>query len=840
MLDGLDAVRKRPGMYIGDTTIRGLHHLVWELVDNSVDEAMAGRCQNISVRINTDGSCTVTDDGSGIPVGPHPQLNISTLEVVLCKLHAGGKFDHDSYKVSGGLHGVGASVVNALSEWLEAEVCRDGNVYRMEFERGKRVSNLTQIGQRKKSGTRITFMPDSQIFPDRNLHYEVMAARLREMAYLNEGLRIKLTDDRSQKEEVHQYNKGLVAFVEHLNAGKNVLNRPIVIHKEDPDSKLMLDLVVQYHDGYNETVLTFANNINTVEGGTHLSGFRSALTRTINAYARGAKLLKEKDEPPAGEDLREGLTAVVSVKVPDPQFEGQTKTKLGNSEVEGFVTQAVNEQLGIWLEEHPGDAKRVAQKAISAQQARDAARKARELARRKGALSSGGLPGKLADCRSKDVASTELFLVEGDSAGGPAKQGRDSYTQAILPLRGKILNVEKARLDKVLGHEEIQHIASALDCGIGNDNVDATKCRYGKVIIMTDADVDGSHIRTLLLTFFYRHMRPLMDAGRIFIAQPPLYLITRKQHKEYVLNEAMMRKALVSLGLDGAALQVRQLKGGKPRIVAEYKGKELREVIDLLEELGDKVRVVERRGLDFADLLAHRDDKGRLPTYWLFVDGKNIFCHSPESFEQYLLQYEPPIEESLEEEAPGATNGAQPEQAPAKNGKNGHKNGNGKKNGKPAKPGNGHEPLRLERKAELHEVKDIERLVAELARRKLEMDDYYLVREESVTGEKEPAKFVLVNEDEALEMDNVSGIAVGVRELGSRGMEIKRFKGLGEMNADQLWETTMDRNRRVLLQIHVEDAEQAERIFSILMGDNVELRRDFIESHALEVKNLDV
>ena len=805
VLEGLEAVRKRPGMYIGDTTPRGLHHLVWELVDNAIDEAMAGRCENILVRINADGSCTVIDDGVGIPVGPHPTLKISTLEVVLCRLHAGGKFDHDAYKVSGGLHGVGASVVNALSEWLEAEISRDGTVYFMEFARGRRKGRLKKIGKRKKSGTKITFMPDPEIFPDRDLRYEVLSTRLRELAYLNEGLRIRLVDQRSDKEETFQFNKGLIAFVQHLNDGKTSLHRPALIRSNDDNTSQMLEVALQYHNGYSETVFTFANNIHTVEGGTHLSGFRSALTRTLNAYGRGAKLFKDKEGPPAGDDWREGLTAVVSVKVAEPQFEGQTKTKLGNSEVEGFVTQVVNEQLGTWLEEHPAEARRIINKGRQAQQARAAARKARDLTRRKGALSSGSLPGKLADCRSKDVASTELFLVEGDSAGGPAKQGRNSATQAILPLRGKILNVEKARIDKILGHDQIQFMISALDCGIGNDEVDVSKCRYGKVIIMTDADVDGSHIRTLLLTFFFRHMKPLILNGRIFIAQPPLYLVTRKQHKEYVLNEQRMRDTLMKLGLDGTSLQIRDISKSKPKVMATVKGAALRELTETLELLAEKVRIVERRGLNFATLMDHRSSRGKLPSHWVVLDGQDMFFHSRQELDKSLAKHTDAV---VADEA------------------NDNGNGNGRQ--------------RLERRAELHEVKDIEKIIVKLKSRGLAIADYFLLRDESITGELSPAKYVLTNEDAPLSVDNIAGITAGVREIGGRGMEIKRFKGLGEMNADQLWETTMDPERRTLLRVRAEEAEEAERIFSVLMGDDVALRRNFIEDHALEVKNIDV
>jgi len=806
VLRGLEAVRKRPSMYIGDTTHRGLHHLVWEIVDNAIDEAMAGRCSNISVTIHADDSCTVSDDGVGIPVGPHPTEKISTLEVVFCHLHAGGKFDHGVYKVSGGLHGVGASVVNALSEWLEVEVYRDGDVYSMSFERGKKVSDLRKIGRRKRPGTKVTFRPDPEIFPDLSFRYELLLTRLRELAYLNEGTCIKLSDERTGKQEVFQYKKGLLAFLEHLNEGKNALHRPVVISKEDPDSKLIADVVFQYNDGYNETLFTFANNINTAEGGTHLSGFKSALTRTINYYARSANLLKNGSNP-TGDDLREGLTGIISVKVPDPQFEGQTKTKLGNSEVESFVTQVVNEQLGIWMEEHPSEAKRIINKGLQAMQARDAARKARDLTRRKGALSSGSLPGKLADCRSKDRDTTELFLVEGDSAGGPAKQGRNSATQAILPLRGKIINVEKARLDRILNFPEIPKIVSALGCGIGEDEFDVGKLRYGKIIIMTDADVDGSHIRTLLLTFFYRYMKPLIANGHVFIAQPPLYLVSRKKHKEYVLDERQMRASLTTLGLEGTELQIRDTDSTNTKVLKSFSGAKLRELVELLEQVAEKIHIAERRGLDFRELMDNRKN-GKLPTHWLVLDGRNTFCHSAAEYEHVLTQHGNALVED--------------------------DNGNGNDNG------SAQTRHRIQKRAELHEVKTIEKLFEKLQRRGVSSEDYFLMRQELVTGEKTPAKYVLLNDGQELELNNIAEIAPGVREIGSKGIEIKRFKGLGEMNADELWETTMDPQRRVLLRVKADEAEEAERMFTLLMGDNVDRRRDFIQEHALEVKNLDV
>ena len=815
VLRSMEAVRKRPGMYIGDTTPRGLHHLVWEIVDNAIDEAMAGRCDMISLTIHADGSATVVDNGDGIPVGIHPTEKISTLEVVFCQLHAGGKFDHGVYKVSGGLHGVGASVVNALSEWMEVEVCREGKVYAMKFERGVMTSELKQIGTRKRTGTKVTFMPDGEIFPDIGFRYEQMASRLRELAYLNEGVMIKLKDEREEKEDAFQYKQGLVAFVKHLNEGKQTLHRPIEIHREDPETLLQLDLVIQYNDSYVESVFSFANNINTLEGGAHLSGFRSALTRTMNYYARNAKLLKNEGTP-SGDDLREGLTALISVKVPEPQFEGQTKTKLGNSEVETFVTQAVNELLGTWLEEHPTEAKRIVHKGAQAMQAREAARKARDLTRRKGALSSASMPGKLADCRSKDRETTELFLVEGDSAGGPAKQGRNSAIQAILPLKGKIINVEKARLDRILNFEQIQNIISAVGCGIGIDEFNIDKLRYGKIIIMTDADVDGSHIRALLLTFFFRYMRPLITEKHIFIAQAPLFLITKKKQKKYVLNEIEMRQTLNEWGLDGTALQVRDVstkaKAAKPEVVQEFKGAKLAELMKLLEELSDKGTILRRRGLTLQDLLARRKGN-KLPSHWLVLDGQNVFCYSAAEYEALLDENK----ESVLEDEEGEDNG----------------NGNGK-----VEPSA--RARRIQKWAELHEVKAIEELIGKLEVLGLDMEDYFAHREELVTGEKAPAKFVLVNEDYVCELDNIAQIPEGVKTIGGRGVEIKRFKGLGEMNADQLWETTMDPERRVLLRITDEEAEEAERMFSLLMGEDVERRRNFIETHAAQVKNLDV
>jgi len=823
VLKGLEAVRKRPAMYIGDTTSRGLHHLVWEIVDNGIDEAMAGRCNRIVVTVHPDNSVTVSDDGIGIPVGPHPTEKISTLEVVFCKLHAGGKFEEGAYKVSGGLHGVGASVVNALSEWLEVEVVRKGedDIYRMTFERGKKTSDLKKIGKKKKHGTKITFKPDPEIFSETTMRYEVLATRLRELAYLNEGLTIRLKDERSDKEETFHYTQGLVAFIKHLNEDKGTVNKPIVIKREDEQLRLACDIVIQYNDGFNETVFSFANNINTIEGGTHMSGFRSALTRSINFYAKNANLLK-KDKPPTGEDLREGLSAIISVKVAEPQFEGQTKTKLGNGEVETFVTQTVNEQLSSWLEENPAEAKRVVNKGIAACQAREAARKARDLTRRKGALTSGSLPGKLADCRSKDRETTEIFLVEGDSAGGSAKQGRDSQTQAILPLRGKILNVEKARLDKILNFNEIQTIISAMGCGIGDDEFDVDKRRYNKIVIMTDADVDGSHIRTLLLTFFFRHMKPLISGGHLFIAQPPLYHVKRRKHSEFVHDEKQMQDTLLKLALESTRLEIRyydEKKNGKYEVVHDYKGAALRDLVKLLDSLAGYIGIVERRGLTFRALMDNRSREGKLPTHWIAMENRNLFFESGKEYDAFMAKRADKLLDEDEEE-----NG----------------NGNGKKDDAKDEKEKKENSRRVKKRSELHEVKNIEKIIKKLKSVGISIEDYFLEREETVTGERPPSKYALVTDEDETEIDNVAAIAEAVRDVGREGLEIKRFKGLGEMNADELWETTMDPERRVLLRVQADEAEEAERIFSLLMGDNVERRRQFIEDNALSVKNLDI
>ncbi len=840
VLEGLEAVRKRPGMYIGDTTARGLHHLVYEIVDNAIDEHMAGRCNRIQVKINADGSLSVIDDGSGIPVGPYvhdnPLLNgRPTVEIVFTVLHAGGKFDHDSYKVSGGLHGVGASVVNALAEYLEIEVARGGQLYAMSFERGQVSEELRVIGERAKTGTKVTFKPDPQVFPDTSFDYQTLAGRLRELAYLNPGLTIDVADERVGKTQTFHYPEGIAAFVKAINESKNVLNtEPVFFRVDDEAQSLIVEVAIQYNDSYNETLLSFANNINTIEGGTHLSGFKTALTRTLNAYARNNNLIKG-DTAPTGEDLREGLVGIVSVKVSEPQFEGQTKTKLGNAEVESFVNSAVGQRLTAWLEEHPADARRICQKGVMAAQAREAARKARELTRRKGALDAGGLPGKLYDCTSKDIQTSEIYLVEGDSAGGSAKAGRDYRTQAILPLKGKILNVEKARLDKILSFEEIRVIIQALNCGIGADDFNPEKLRYGKIIIMTDADVDGSHIRTLLLTFFFRQMPELIKQNRVFIAQPPLYQITRGKRKEYVLNEKRMRALLTELGLGHTSLLVLDDEANE---TMRFEGEALASLLKTLEHVEDQVSVLERRGIRFAKLLAARADdptgQRRLPILHLHVPiiaagadaelgGDHFFWSEQEEAafrKQHGLNVFDPDLERLG---------------------NGQGDGGGNARGGGGGGGGGRKAIRRE----LHEARELGRLIQQLEALGLDVADYHRVTQTTAAGEAGPARFQLRWRDgkggEVVEaVENLAGVVAAVLELGKRGMSIKRFKGLGEMEPDQLWDTTMNPENRMLLRVTWDAASEAEQLFSVLMGEEVEPRRRYIEQHALEVKNLDV
>jgi DNA gyrase subunit B len=812
ILGGVDAVRKRPDMYIGDRGVGGLHHLVYEVLDNSIDEAMAGYCDSVSVRIGADGSCTVEDNGRGIPVELHKEAKLSALEVVLTTLHAGGKFDSESYKVAGGLHGVGVSVVNALSEWLEADVYRDGRHYHFECHRGKRRDPVEDIGPTKKRGTKISFHADEEIFGEAEFAYDTLLKRIRELAYLNAGLKIHFKDDRNNKTEVFQFNEGIKAFVKHLNEGKDVLHGDVMyMAREDPAAMLNCEVAMQYNDGYTENVLVFANNIRNIDGGTHLSGFRTALTRTMNYYARSNNLLRE-GQSTTGDDLREGLTAVVAVKLADPHFEAQTKVRLTNPEVGSFVETTVNEQLGHYLEEHPTEAKRVLNKAIQAAAAREAARKARELTRRKGALSSANLPGKLWDCASKERAATEIFIVEGDSAGGSAKAGRDRNIQAILPLKGKIVNVEKARLEKMLGHDEIRTIISALGTGIGADEFDADKCRYGKIILMTDADIDGAHIRTLLLTFLFRQMHQLFSKNMVYIAQPPLYEIRAKGQKktEYILSESQMRRRMVARGLEGTELVVRngarREKGPKSKQAAlqerRVSEKPLAELVKMLSDMERIVGVLARRGITFVDFVRLYYNTKELPRYLVRVEGQEEIYYDGTEFEKRLDELKEQTKAATETEA----------------------------------------EVELSFEAEeLHEVARInqinERLKSDFG---LDLNDFILQPAKSVAGETLLTKFQLVNDNETYDVASLAEVCAVIRQIGTKGMEIRRFKGLGEMNAEQLWRTTMNPASRTLLSVKLDDAGEADRLFSILMGDDVEKRRNFIREHALEVQFLDI
>jgi DNA gyrase subunit B len=814
VLGGIEAVRKRPDMYIGDRGIGGLHHLVYEVLDNSIDEALGGYCTDITVRIHADGTCSVEDNGRGIPVEMHKDANVSALEVVLTTLHAGGKFDSDSYKVSGGLHGVGISVVNALSEWLEADVYRDGQHYHFECERGNARGPVKIIGPTTKRGTKVTFRADDQIFGDLEFAYDTLRKRIRELAYLNAGLKIIFRDDRSKKHEEFKFEDGIKAFVTHLNEGKTTLHGDIVyMSKEDPEAMLSCEVALQYNDGYNENVLVFANNIRNMDGGTHLSGFRTALTRTMNYYAKSNNLIKDGGGT-TGDDLREGLTAVVAVKLADPHFEAQTKVRLTNPEVGSFVETAVNEQLAMFLEEHPTDAKRILNKAIQAAAAREAARKARELTRRKGALGSANLPGKLWDCASKERAATEIFLVEGDSAGGSAKGGRDRNIQAILPLRGKILNVEKARLEKMLGHEEIRTMISAFGTGIGTDEFDVEKCRYGKIILMTDADVDGAHIRTLLLTFLFRQMPVLFDKQMIYIAQPPLYEVRTKGRKksEYVLSENEMRRRMARRGLEGTTLLVRDAVNGSTQPVADLSERKVEDeqLRDLVKSLADMERIIgvlDQRGIVFTDFVGSHYNGEKLPSF--------IIRHPHEERGDEVFFSSADYEKRLDEMRASIPEPGEGEEAEV-------------------------EEINIAGE-ELHEVTRINQINEKLRSEfQLDIRDFLLTEQKTESGESLPTKFQLVHGEDAYEVASLGGICPSIRQIGGKGIDIKRFKGLGEMNADQLWETTMNPESRTLLNVRLNDAGEADRLFSILMGDDVEKRRRFIQDHALEVQNLDV
>jgi DNA gyrase subunit B len=813
ILGGLEAVRKRPDMYIGDRGVGGLHHLVYEVLDNSIDEALAGFCDKISVQINADGSCAVEDNGRGIPVEEHKEAKKSALEVVLCTLHAGGKFDHDSYKVAGGLHGVGVSVVNALSEWLEVDVYREGRHYHFECRRGTAKGSVREVGPTTKQGTCVSFMPDEETFGDAEFQYDTLAKRIREMAYLNAGLQITFKDERVRKKEVFKFDEGLRAFVKHLNEGKETLHRDVVfLSKEDQQAMMSCEVALQYNTGYAENVLVFANNIRNIDGGTHLSGFKTALTRTMNYYAKANNLLKE-GQAATGDDFREGLTAIVVVKLADPHFEAQTKVRLTNPEVGSFVETVVNEQLGHYLEEHPAEAKRILNKAIQAAAAREAARKARELTRRKGALGSSNLPGKLWDCASREKHGTEMFIVEGNSAGGSAKAGRDKNIQAILPLKGKILNVEKARLEKVLAHEEIRTLISALGTGIGADEFDISKCRYEKIILMTDADIDGAHIRTLLLTFFFRQMPDLFTQQAIYIAQPPLYEVRAKGQKksEYVLTEPLMHKRLIDRGLQGTELTIKDgaagKKGAKEQKITDAK---LAELVKVLGDIERCTAVLTRRGIKFDEFIQkHYNGKG-LPMFRIRTEGQDKIFHDKDDFEKR-------VDELKDRSRPGLAEASR---------------------GGPEGQSEAEETFVAE---ELHEVGRINELAKKLKHDfGLDLKDFLLKAERAVSGEALATKFQLINAEESFDVASLGEICSTVRKIGGKGVEIKRFKGLGEMNAEQLWETTMNPATRTLLSVRLDDAGEADRLFSILMGEDVEQRRDFIRDHALEVQFLDI
>lgn len=799
VLEGIEAVRRRPAMYIGDVGVGGLHHLVYEVVDNSIDEAMAGYCQNINIVIHVDGSVTVDDDGRGIPVDLHKTEKKPAVEVVMTTLHAGGKFDHRTYKVSGGLHGVGVSVVNALSEWLEVEIRREGKVYHQKYERGKRVSRLTVIGRSKKSGTKVTFKPDEEIFKKGELNFDILSNRLRELAFLNPNLRITITDERTDDKNEFKFKGGIVSFVEYLNRNKNPLHKKVIFLAREKD-ELSIQIAMQYNDGYTENIFTFVNNINTTEGGTHLSGFKSALTRVANQYCKSHNLFKNTQTTLSGDDTREGLTAVISVKIPNPQFEGQTKTKLGNSEVQGIVESIVNESLSTFFEENPSVANKIMEKALVAARAREAARKARELTRRKGALDSGNLPGKLADCSEKDPALCEIYLVEGDSAGGSAKQGRDRRYQAILPLKGKILNVEKARLDKVLSNPEIRTMVSALGTGIGEDDFDLSKLRYHKVVIMTDADVDGSHIRTLLLTFFYRQMRQLVEKGHIYIAQPPLYKIKRGQREEYIQTEEEMNNLLLELGSEGLSLESGQGKQKRTYTPAQF-----REILRIMVELEKLALGLQKKGIDFQEYIGQRNSKtGKLPAYRVRIEEVDRFVYNDEELAQFV---------QVEERHHGSALRIHQENE--------------------EEEGNSPEVEVLE----IFESREIEKLASRLEKLKLDVAHYQIEPEDK---EKTKPLFLLKTNKEEIPIYNLKDLLNYVRTQGRKGLSIQRYKGLGEMNPEQLWETTMDPEKRIIQQVTLQDAVKADEIFTILMGDAVEPRREFIQEHAPHVRNLDV
>ncbi|MEW6011889.1 MAG: DNA topoisomerase (ATP-hydrolyzing) subunit B [Elusimicrobiota bacterium] len=809
VLEGLEAVRKRPAMYIGSTGIQGLHHLVYEVVDNSIDEIMAGGCNKIDVILKDDNVCSVSDNGRGIPVDQmkdvkDPKLKgKSALEVVLTVLHAGGKFDKEKggYKISGGLHGVGVSVVNALSEWLMVEVKRDGKIWTQEYERGKPKTEVKAIGTTNEHGTTVSFKPDEQIFGNNKFSFDTLSNRLRELAFLNPGVRINIIDEREDKKYTFFFEGGIKQFVKFLNTNKTVLHpEPIFISKQEGD--YYLDLAIQYNNEYSENVYSFVNNIKTIEGGTHLSGFRSALTRVVNDYIKKYELVKEKDYSVSGDDVREGLTAVISVKLPQPQFEGQTKTKLGNSEVEGIVKSLTGDALNTFFEENPTVAKAICNKAIDAQRAREAARKAKELARRKGAILDSGLPGKLADCQERDASKTELYIVEGDSAGGSAKQARDRVFQAVLPLRGKILNVEKSQLVKIISNEQVRTLISAIGTGVGEgeDGFNIEKLRYGKIIIMADADVDGQHIRTLLLTFFYRQMRPLIENGHIFIAQPPLYKVKKGKFESYFQTEEELNQWILNQALDNVSVKD---KSGK-----EIDKKKLKELVSLVINIESILRKLEVKSLTLNDYL-NFERSGKVPVFRAEVEPGNYrYFYSEKEWLDYETEFINKRKEQLKQELKEENMERETDLGPS-----------------------------FQTLNEFTKLSNISKKLKDFG---YSLDEYLSVVDDTVKEDKRKQIFSLKTEKNDYKIYDLKSLNEIINKEGTTGATIQRYKGLGEMNPEQLWETTMDPKRRKLLKVTLEDSAEAEAIFTTLMGDNVEPRRKFIEENALEVKNLDI
>ena len=809
-LSDREHVRERFGMYIGDTTSRGLHHLVYEVVDNSIDECMAGHARHVSVTVNVDGSVTVEDDGRGIPVDRHPQLSeemerdVSTLEGVMTVLKFGGKFEKGAYQTSGGLHGVGVTVVNFLSEWCEVEVSRHGQVWQQEYQRGEPTGLVRTIGSTTRTGTKTTFKPDPQIFPQTKFSWDILSRRLRELAFLNSGVRIGFSDAATGNTEEFFYERGVEEFVEHLNKASDAVHADVITIKGEAEG-VSWDIALQYTGEYTESLHSYVNNISTTEGGTHVSGFRAALTRALNAYGKKSGLYK--DLIPTGEDVREGLTTVISVRVPHPQFEGQTKTKLGNGEVEGIINSAVGDFLGKYLEENPKSAKAIVQKGVLAAEAREAAKKAKQLLReRKGALSGGGLPGKLRDCTSRDVERCELYLVEGDSAGGSAEGGRHREYQAILPLRGKIINAYKSRDDKVLANEEVRSVISAIGAGIGEES-DLSKRRYDKVVIMTDADVDGSHIRTLLLTFFYRQMYRLVAEGHVYVAQPPLFRVRSKKTVYYVQTEEEMKTQLLDQGLgEGVFL---------PGDGREIAGEAMQKLCRTLSGLEDALVALEKRGVSLRDHAARRDPQsGRLPMYHVYYGLEERWCTSRDELEAFV--------KGKERATGGALAVGRMEEAVAAGDTT-----------PGTAPGTGDDQLVV---VDLHEVRSINAGLKELESMGFDIES---LLPQDRTGSDEP-RYTLRRGDNAIGLQDLRGLLTAVRRAGEKGLSITRFKGLGEMNAEELRDTTLDPKNRTLLRVTMTDAAAADDLFRILMGEKVEPRREFIEKHALDVKNLDV